>query len=317
MVYALLAQLAAAQETPAREDAAAAAIHTPQPPAEVIFDLLGLPVTNTIFTAWVVIAFLVLFAFFTTRNLRLVPSGMQNFWEVLVEAWLGLVEQMMGRRGRRFLPLILTSFLFVLFSNWLGILPFVGNVTIRNPEGLMVPLFRSANSDLNVTASMAVIAIVVAEVAEFRSLGAGGYLKGLLIPNPTRWLEMITRPLSLSLRLFGNIFAGDVLVVTMLGVAPFAVFAFLGLEVFVGFIQALIFAMLTLVFLTIATMHSRDEHHDSAAHAAPADERGGMDAKPGSHAADVGAGAHDPGTASSEHGTGPAAHRPLAEPTHA
>lgn len=316
-MYALLASIAAAQEAPAGEEAAGAAIHTPQPPAEVIFDLLGLPVTNSIFTAWVVIAFLVLFAFFTTRNLKLLPSGMQNFWEVLVEAWLGLVEQMMGRRGRRFLPLILTSFLFVLFSNWLGILPFVGNITIRNPEGLMVPLFRSANSDLNVTASMAVIAIVVAEVAEFRSLGASGYLKGLLIPNPTRWLEMITRPLSLSLRLFGNIFAGEVLLVTMLGIAPFAVFAFLALEVFVGFIQALIFAMLTLVFLTIATMHSRDDHHDSVAHAAPAVEQGGVDTKRDAHAADVGVGGHDPGSASSEHGTGPAVQRPLAEPAHA
>lgn len=244
--------------------AAESAIHVPKPPADLIFYLFGvtaLPVTNTIFTAWFVIAILVLFAFFSTRTMRLVPSGFQNFWELVIELWIGVIDRTMGRRGRRFLPLIATAFLFILFSNWIGILPVVGNVLIADPHGESVPLFRSSNSDLNVTAAMAVIVILLSEVMEFISLGPVGYVKGLVWPNFLRWLEIATRPLSLAFRLFGNIFAGDVLVVTMLGVAPFAVFAFLGLEIFVGFIQALIFAMLTLVFLMIATAHERHSEH--------------------------------------------------------
>ncbi len=281
----LLSSLAPAAQEGA-EHAASTAAHTPQPPPEVIFDLFGsIPVTNSIFTAWVVIVLLVLFAFFSTRRLQLVPSGLQNFWELIVELWIGVVEQSMGRRGRRFLPVIATSFLFILFSNWIGILPVVGTITIRNPEGQDVPLFRSANSDLNVTASMAVIVIVVAEVFELRSLGLLGYLKGLLLPNPIRWLEIVTRPLSLSFRLFGNIFAGEVLVATMLTVAPFAVFVFLALELFVGLIQALIFSMLTLVFLTIATAHERAHADEEPEHAAapPASEQAGAAAHGSAH----------------------------------
>jgi F-type H+-transporting ATPase subunit a len=126
-------------------------------------------------------------------------------------------------------------------------------------------LFRSGNSDLNITAAMAILMIVLAEFFELRSLGIGGYLKGLFLPNPMRWIEIFTRPLSLSFRLFGNIFAGEVLLITMLAVAPFVMFVFLALELFVGLIQALIFAMLSLVFMSIATMHEESHgHHDTA-----------------------------------------------------
>jgi F-type H+-transporting ATPase subunit a len=236
------------------EGAAQAASATPQPPAEVIFHLFGAPVTNSIFTAWVVIAILVLFAYFSTRNMKTIPSGAQNFWELIVELWVGVSDQTMGpRRGRRFMPLVATAFLFILFSNWFGTLP-IGYFYVRTPDG-EVPLFRSADSDLNVTAAMAIMMIVIAEGYELKSLGLFGYLKGLLIPNPMRWLEIFTRPLSLSFRLFGNIFAGEVLLATMLTVAPYVMFVFIGLELFVGLIQALIFSMLSLVFLSIATVH--------------------------------------------------------------
>ncbi len=262
MVDALLASVALEVQEGA-EHAANAGAHTPTPPPEQVFELFGLiPVSNTIVTAWLVIVVLVLFAYFSTRNMKMMPTGVQNFWEMVIELWIGILEQSMGKFGRRFLPIVATAFLFILFSNWIGVLPIVGNVTIRNPEGVTVPLFRSANSDLNLTAAMAVLVIILAEAMELVSLGPLGYLKGLLLPNPLRWLEIVTRPLSLSFRLFGNIFAGEVLVVTMLGIAPFALFAFLGLELFVGLIQALIFSMLTLVFLTIATAHMRAHDHE-------------------------------------------------------
>jgi F-type H+-transporting ATPase subunit a len=247
----------------AQEGAQTAATNTaaPQPPAEVVFHIAGLPITNSILTAWLVIAILVLFAYFSTRNMRTLPSGLQNFWELIVELWVGVSEQTMGRRrGRRFMPLVATAFLFILFSNWFGTLP-IGYLTIVDEHGEAIPLLRSADSDLNITAAMAIMMIAIAEFFELKSLGLLGYLKGLLVPNPMRWLEIFTRPLSLSFRLFGNIFAGEVLLATMLTVAPFVMFIFLGLELFVGLIQALIFSMLSLVFLSIATVH--EEMHES------------------------------------------------------
>src|SRR5207244_11894274 len=226
----------------AQTGAEATTSSAPQPPAEVIFHLLGLPVTNTIFTAWIVILILVLFAYFSTRNMKTIPSGAQNFWELIVELWVGVSEQTMGRRrGRRFMPLVATAFLFILFSNWFGTLP-IGYITIENSHGEHVPVFRSADSDLNVTAAMAIMMILLAEGFELYSLGPLGYLKGLLIPNPMRWLEIFTRPLSLSFRLFGNIFAGEVLLATMLTVAPYVMFIFIVLELFVCLIQALVFS---------------------------------------------------------------------------
>ncbi|MBV9356571.1 MAG: F0F1 ATP synthase subunit A, partial [Chloroflexi bacterium] len=143
----------------------------------------------------------------------------------------------------------------------------VGPIYVQE-HGDVIPLLRSSNSDLNLTAAMAVLMILLSEFFELRALGPLRYLRGLLIPNPMRWLEILTRPLSLAFRLFGNIFAGEVLIATMLAVAPFALFIFLGLELFVGLIQALIFAMLSLVFLTIATaheeMHEQEEHPSRA-----------------------------------------------------
>jgi F-type H+-transporting ATPase subunit a len=247
------------------QHAAESASASPQPPAEVIFHIFGLPVTNSIFTAWIVIAILVLFAYFSTRTMRSIPAGAQNFWELIIELWVGISEQTMGRRrGRRFMPLIATAFLFIVFSNWFGTLP-IGYLFIRDHEGLEIPILRSANSDLNVTAAMALMMIALAEFFELKSLGLFGYLKGLFLPNPLRWLEIFTRPLSLSFRLFGNIFAGEVLLATMLTVAPFVMFIFIGLELFVGIIQALIFSMLSLVFLSIATVHE-DAHEQHGAH---------------------------------------------------
>jgi len=246
-------------------EAAPAAEAVPQPPAELLFHLFGLswlPVTNSILTAWIVIAILVLFAFFSTRNMKLQPSGVQNLWELIVELWAGIAENTMGpRRGRRFMPLVATAFLFILFSNWFGTLP-IGYFLVRNSEGHTVPLFRSSDSDLNITAAMAITMIVLAEFFELKSLGLFGYLKGLFLPNPLRWLEIFTRPLSLAFRLFGNIFAGEVLLATMLGVAPFLLFVFIAIELFVGVIQALIFSMLSLVFLSIATVHEEAHAHD-------------------------------------------------------
>jgi F-type H+-transporting ATPase subunit a len=135
-------------------------------------------------------------------------------------------------------------------------MPFFGNIVG----------FKSPNSNLSITLSMAIIVFLLSQFFAIKTNGVGGYLKEFLVPNPLHILTELSRPLSLSLRLFGNIYAGGVLVHTMLVIAPFITFVFLGLELFVGAVQALIFTMLTLVFLTIAVTphHAHDDAHEEA-----------------------------------------------------
>jgi F-type H+-transporting ATPase subunit a len=228
----------------------------------IFFHLGPIPVSYHIFSAWVVMAVLLIVAILATRNMKLVPTGLQNFVEAVIELLLGLIEQTAGARGRAFAPVVMTSFLFILLSNWMGTLPLYGHV----------PGFESANGNLNVTAAMAIVVFVLCQIFAIRTNGIGGYIKEFVVPNPLHILTELSRPLSLSLRLFGNIFAGGVLVHTMLGIAPPITFVFLGLELFVGAVQALIFTMLTLVYLTIAVTPHHGDHGDAHgdAHAAVA-----------------------------------------------
>jgi F-type H+-transporting ATPase subunit a len=222
---------------------------------DVVFTLFDvLPVTNTMLTAWCVTAALIGAAALLRLRLRARPSGVQNLAELFVETWLALAERTGGRSARRFVPLVGTAFVFILAANLFGTLP-LKHLTVVNDDGQMVEVFRAPTSDLNLTAAMALIIVLVVEVLEVGTLGLRRYLRSLVMPNPLRWLEMLVRPLSLAFRLFGSIFAGHVLVGTMLTIAPLVVLPFLVLEVFMGLIQAIIFAMLALVFLSIATAH--------------------------------------------------------------
>lgn len=237
--------------------------------ADVVLRIGPLEISSHILTAWLVMLVLVVFAILATRSMKLVPSGLQNFAEVIVEGLVGLIEQTAGPRGRAFAPVVMTAFLFILTANWLGTLPVIENIHVVNEANhTEVALLKSPNSSLNVTASMAIIVFLLSQVFAIKTNGIVGYLKEFAIPNPLHILTELSRPLSLSLRLFGNIFAGGVLVHTMLGIAPFITFVFLGLELFVGAVQALIFTMLTLVFLTIAvTPHHGDHGAHGEAHA--------------------------------------------------
>ena len=224
----------------------------------VFFHLGPLEISEHIFSAWVVMAVLVLIAVLGTRNMQMVPRGLQNLLEIVVDGLAGLIHQTAGAKGRAFAPVVMTAFLFILAANWIGTTPFFGNV-----KG-----FKSPNSNLNITAAMAIIVFLLCQFFAIRTNGFGGYLKEFVVPNPLHILTELSRPLSLSLRLFGNIFAGGVLVHTMLGIAPYTTFVFLGLELFVGAVQALIFTMLTLVFLSIAiTGHGHDAHEEVHAEA--------------------------------------------------
>lgn len=229
--------------------------------AEKIFDIGPVPITNTILTTWIVTLILIAFAFLATRKISAVPRGLQNAAEMMIEALWDLVSSLAGEKTKIFLPIIASFFFFILFGNYLGLLPGVGSVGFFQ-DHTFVPLLRSVNSDLNTTAALAIVSLIATHYLAVKYLGMKDYLKKFISLNPiflfVGLLEIvgeITKILSLSFRLFGNIFAGEVLLTT----ATTRLFAFLVpipfyfLELLVGFVQALIFAMLTLVFMVILT----------------------------------------------------------------
>jgi F-type H+-transporting ATPase subunit a len=236
--------------------------------APTIFSLFGLPITNTILTAWLASLVLVLLSLAATRNMSLVPGRLQNVAELVVEQFLAIGEQTAdARRARRFLPLAATAFLFILTANWMGILPFFGeghlylNVDDGHGHKVHANLLRSANSDLNVTFAMALIVFFVVEFVGFRS-GGLAYAKEFIWPGLLiEVISHLARPVALALRLFGNILAGEILLAVMAGLVPILVpTLFMGFELFVGIVQALIFALLTLAFLAMSTQHEAAHH---------------------------------------------------------
>ena len=240
--------------------------------AEKIFSILGFPVTNTLLMGWLVVLALSSVSVIFLRKPRLVPAGAQNVFEYALVGVLGLVEGVFGSRSKaeKYFPFVATIFLFILASNWFGILPFLGSMGIfeQGHEGqeVFVPIFRSTASDINFTLALAVISVVATQFLGIAAIGlvkhAGKYIS---FKGPIQFfvgiLEIVSevaKMISFSFRLFGNIFAGEVLLIIIGFLVPYVVPApFLMLEIFVGFIQALVFAMLTLVFISIATV----EHH--------------------------------------------------------
>ena len=241
-------------------------------PAHSIECAGGIPVTSTIIAAWLAIAVLIAFVLLATRTMTLIPGKLQNFVEFAVEGILAPCEQVAGARGRAFLPLVGTLFFFILTANWMGILPLWAENNWEHhvpwTASHAAPL-RSANSDLNVTAAMAVIVFAWVQITMVRTNGLLAWLKHLTW-GPPPILELISeiaRPVSLALRLFGNILAGEVLLLVMSGLIPIGVPAlFMGFELFVGIVQALIFAILTLAFLSLASAHHGGEAEHGAAH---------------------------------------------------
>ena len=237
--------------------------------AEHIFNIFGMPITNTLLMSWIAMAVLILVSVLATRKLKLIPEGIQNFVEAIIEFILDFISQVTGDRkeAEKFFPLVTTIFVFILLSNWLGLMPGVGTIGFfevahaENNEQVFVPLFRSTNSDLNMTLALAIVSVSATQIFGIITIGFFKHLgKYISFENPgltfAGILEAITeavKVLSFSFRLFGNIFAGEVLLVVVGVLIPFiAPLPFMLLELFVGFIQALIFAMLTLVFLKIA-----------------------------------------------------------------
>lgn len=252
-------------------------IHAPLA-AEPIAHLGPITITNSMLTSVLVVALLALLAWLGTRKMKLVPGRYQSLLEMIVEFLLDLAEDTAGKRvGRKIFPLVATFFIFILAANWIGLLPgFGSSITVAALESgghggrevLRVPLFRAANADLNMTAAMALLSITIVQIAGVAVNGIKGYLSHLASPpmlTPVHIISEISHIISLAARLFGNIFGGEVLVTVMYGLVPLLVpTIFLGLEVLFGFIQALIFTVLSIVYIALATSGGHDDHAEKA-----------------------------------------------------
>ncbi|MBI2029125.1 F0F1 ATP synthase subunit A [Candidatus Gottesmanbacteria bacterium] len=230
--------------------------------AEPIGKIFGLTITNSILTTWVVMLLLIILGVLVSTSFKTIPGNFQSVGELVITGLHNLFKSIIGEdKINKFFPLLATFFLFIIAANWIGLLPGVGTIGVKEEEKL-IPLFRGPTADLNTTLALALIAVFVVQYYGIKSVGSKIYLsKFLNFKNPIlffvgilEFISEVARILSFAFRLFGNIFAGEVLLAVIAFLIPLIVpLPFLGLEVFVGFIQALVFAMLTAVFLAVAT----------------------------------------------------------------
>jgi len=258
-------------------------MHIPTLAPEVLFKIGEIPVTNTIINAWLAIIIFLVIGILLRKRITLRPGKMQNVFEYFLEILLGYFDQVTGDRKKtmKFLPIVGSVFFFILLSNWLGLLPGTGSITLNHKM-----LLRPANTDLNLTVAMALTVVISSHLFGLLTVGVfthlnkfiqiGTFFKSLtkgpiaiftaIIELGVGLIEMVSegaKVLSLSLRLFGNIFAGEVLISVMSSLVAFLVpTSFMMLELLVGLIQAAVFTMLTLVYLTIMTTapHGEETH---------------------------------------------------------
>jgi F-type H+-transporting ATPase subunit a len=265
---------------------------TPSIAPEQLFTLFGFPITNTFLCTWFVIVILFVVCYLGLRRRDLIPSGMQNAFEWLVEGLLGLVEGVSGKeKGRRFFPLVASFFIFILFANLIDVLPGVdtiGQVHGTSHVGLLwgaessdlITWLRPPTTDLNLTLAMALVSVVATQFFGFSILGAkaqlGKYFNFAALKRGPMgivdvivgFLEIVSelgRLISFSFRLFGNIFAGSVLLAVFAFLLPVvATILFIPFEIFIGAIQAFVFAFLTLIFMEVGTTshHVEETTHE-------------------------------------------------------
>lgn len=253
--------------------------------AEPIFHIGSFTITNSLIMSWITVFILVVFFVAVGKKIKKIPKGLQNIFEFLLEKALELGDSVTGERKRteKFLPISMALFLFILVNNWLGLLPGVGTVGFNEIDGahrVFVPILRGGTADINTTLALALFAVVASHVMGVLAIGIWSHLNKffnfeafleipskikkdvtIVLVNPIKAfvgivevIGEIAKVASLTFRLFGNIFAGEVLLASMMALfAYFLPLPFMFLEMIVGIIQALIFAILTMVFMTIAT----------------------------------------------------------------
>lgn len=230
---------------------------------EPIFHINEFVVTNSLLTAFlVVITFLFVALKYYLDSKRDPKTRFYYFIHFIIRSIYALFESVLGEKTKYFFPLLLSFFLFIILQNWFGLMPGIGSILIRvyeHGEYHFFPLFRGGNADLNTTFVLGITSVIMIQVFGIRFLGLKGYLKKFInFTNPINFflgileiLSEFSKILSFSFRLFGNIFAGEVLLTIVAFLVPIlASFPFIILEVFVGFIQALVFSMLTSVFIS-------------------------------------------------------------------
>lgn len=236
---------------------------------EKIFEIGPFPVTNTILDTLLVDAIIIGGVYYISKKLALVPTNpIQNAIESIIETFYNLTESVAKHAASKIFPYFMSFFLFILIANWTGLIPGVGTIGVRE-HGELIPLFRGATSDLNVTLGLALISVFATHMLSIKTTGIKDYLTRFISFNPINLfigvleiISEITKLVSLSFRLFGNIFAGEIVILTVSTIFAFIFpLPFLLLEVIVGVVQALVFSMLTMVFMAIlTTSHSHEAH---------------------------------------------------------
>lgn len=240
--------------------------------AEPIIRVGSFPVTNAVLDTVFVDFVLILLIIATTRNLKLIPNFLQNVVEYIIKTFYDLTESIAGERTKKIFPYFMTFFTFILIANWSELIPGFSSIGFfHQTEGKreLTPLFRSLTSDLNATLAFALISAIATHILSINTLGIKQYLGRYFSLNPINlfvgFLELIseiTKVFSLSFRLFGNIFAGGVVLGVISGFFALIVpLPFLFLEIIVGLVQALIFGMLTMVFMSILMTPHIENHH--------------------------------------------------------
>lgn len=236
--------------------------------AEPITHIGPLTVTNTLVDTLLVDAILIALAWYMSKKAKLVPTIFQGAVEMIVEEFYNLTETVAGKQAMRIFPFVMTFFLFILISNWSGLLPVLTSMGFYHGKEF-TPLFRSASTDLNTTLALALVSLVATHSMSIYTLGLKQYIGRFVSFNIlalyTGILEAVselTKIISFSFRLFGNIFVGEVILGTLSTVGAFILpIPVIFYELFVGAVQAVIFSLLTMAFMAIfTTPHGADEH---------------------------------------------------------
>lgn len=239
--------------------------------SETIVHVGSFPVTNTLLDMFLVDAVLIGGAFYIGKKLTLIPSLLQNAAESIIETFYSLTFSIAPANAGKIFPFFMSFFLFILLANWSGLIPGVGTVGFFDPAASghkLIPLLRGLTSDFNATLGLALISTCATHLLSVQTIGIKNYLSRYFSLNPLNLfigileiISEITKVISLSFRLFGNIFAGEVVLLTVSSIFAFLFpLPFLLLEVIVGLVQALVFSMLTMVFMAILTIPHHEKH---------------------------------------------------------
>jgi len=235
---------------------------------EIILQIGKFPITNTLLDTVLVDAILIGGALYIGKRLTLIPiHPLQNIAEWIIETFYNLTESISYHAATKIFPYFMTFFLVILFTNWSALIPGVGSIGFFH-EHEFIPLLRGATSDLNATLGLALVSVVATHSLSIKTIGLPDYLSRYFSFNPINLfigileiISEITKIVSLSFRLFGNIYAGEVVLATVSSIFAFIFpLPFLMLEVIVGIVQALVFSMLTMAFMAILTTPHKETH---------------------------------------------------------